>query len=214
MATSCQTCAFSDHGGAYEGVCRLTGKYEGGRVCAKYQPDPVYIANLQAEQEEKARSQRIAEEEAAEKRRLNQEAVLRAEVEKSQKNEENKSDLITGAAVLIGGATFLLARHSQKKSKQGDESEQSVSEQRSALKRSKWVAAFLAIFLGWAGAQKFYLKRPKQGVILLAISLVGSLVLVGPIITAVIGIIEGIEYLTLSPEKFQETYVTGNKIWF
>lgn len=82
------------------------------------------------------------------------------------------------------------------------------------LNKSKWVAGFLAIFLGWIGAQKFYLGHNAAGIITIVITTLGAVVLVGPLITSVIGIVEGIKYLTESPEQFKDTYLIGGKTWF
>ena len=72
----------------------------------------------------------------------------------------------------------------------------------------KLIAGILAIVLGTFGVHKFYSGYTKEGVIQLIIGLVtcgaGGL----------IGLIEGIMYLTKSDEEFDETYVKGHKGWF
>jgi TM2 domain-containing membrane protein YozV len=72
----------------------------------------------------------------------------------------------------------------------------------------KLVAGLLAIFLGFFGAHKFYLGYTTTGIIQLIISVCtlgfGS----------IIGLIEGIIYLTKSDEDFDKTYVEGKKEWF
>lgn len=72
----------------------------------------------------------------------------------------------------------------------------------------KLIAGILAIVLGTLGVHKFYLGYTKEGFIQLIIGLVtcgaGGL----------IGLIEGIMYLTKSDEEFDETYVKGHKGWF
>jgi TM2 domain-containing membrane protein YozV len=70
----------------------------------------------------------------------------------------------------------------------------------------KVVAGILAILLGGFGVHKFYLGYTKEGVIQLLLSLV--------CIGGLIGIIEGILYLTKSDEEFVATYVNGRKGWF
>ena len=70
----------------------------------------------------------------------------------------------------------------------------------------KVVAGILAILLGGFGVHKFYLGYTKEGVIQLLLSLV--------CIGGIIGIIEGIIYLTKSDAEFAATYVTGRKGWF
>jgi TM2 domain-containing membrane protein YozV len=73
----------------------------------------------------------------------------------------------------------------------------------------KIVAGVLAIMLGWAGVHKFILGYTTEGVIMLVITVVscGS-------ISSVIGLIEGIMYLTKTDEDFVRTYIQGRKGWF
>ena len=82
--------------------------------------------------------------------------------------------------------------------------------------KSKLVAGLLGIFLGSLGIHKFYLGYTVPGLIMLLIS-----ILVGPWtlfiingIMALIGLIEGIVYLTKSDEDFDEQYVQNKKQWF
>lgn len=70
----------------------------------------------------------------------------------------------------------------------------------------KLVAGILAILLGGFGIHKFYLGYTKEGVIQLLLSFV--------CVGGILGIIEGIIYLTKSDEEFVATYVTGRKGWF
>ena len=85
---------------------------------------------------------------------------------------------------------------------------------RTEKKKSKWVAGLTAIFLGCYGVHKFYLGYTTQGIILLLVSLLGLLIFVGPIVTIVISLIEGIIYLTKSDEEFYRLYVLNKKEWF
>lgn len=72
----------------------------------------------------------------------------------------------------------------------------------------KLVAGLLGILLGGFGVHKFYLGYTKEGVIQIVITFltcgVGSLV----------GLIEGIVYLTKSDQDFVNTYITNKKPWF
>jgi len=72
----------------------------------------------------------------------------------------------------------------------------------------KLPAGILGILLGGFGVHKFYLGYTKEGVILL----VATLVTCGA--AGIIGLIEGIIYLTKSDEEFVQTYVQGQKGWF
>lgn len=65
--------------------------------------------------------------------------------------------------------------------------------------KDKTSAALLAIFLGFIGGHHFYLGNTGRGIIYLLFSLTG--------IPLVVGIIEGIIYLTKSEEEFQRQYV-------
>jgi TM2 domain-containing membrane protein YozV len=70
----------------------------------------------------------------------------------------------------------------------------------------KIVAGILGILLGGLGIHKFYLGYTKEGII----QIVLSFLCVG----GIIGLIEGIIYLTKSDEDFVATYINGKKGWF
>jgi len=81
--------------------------------------------------------------------------------------------------------------------------------------KNKLVAGLLAIFLGGLGIHKFYLGLNQQGVIMLVGTLVGALACgIGPIVTGIIALIEGIMYLTQTDQGFYEIYEVGKKPWF
>lgn len=72
----------------------------------------------------------------------------------------------------------------------------------------KIAAGICGILLGGLGIHKFILGYTKEGIIQIIITLVtcgiGSL----------LGLIEGIIYLTKSDEEFSRTYVQNKKGWF
>jgi TM2 domain-containing membrane protein YozV len=84
----------------------------------------------------------------------------------------------------------------------------------------KILAGILAIVLGSLGVHKFILGYQKEGLILLGVSVVGYATLclaIGAFIlmaTGIIGLIEGIIYLTKSDEEFYQTYQVNKKPWF
>ena len=82
--------------------------------------------------------------------------------------------------------------------------------------KSKLVAGLLGIFLGYLGIHKFYLGYPVPAVIVLLISIIGGLLTFGIAtgIMSLIGLIEGILYLTKSDEDFDDIYVQNQKKWF
>jgi len=73
-------------------------------------------------------------------------------------------------------------------------------------------AAASAILLGSLGVHKFVLGYTTQGIILLAVTLLTCGL--GSFVTGIIGIIEGIVYLTKSDEEFNEIYVKNKRDWF
>ena len=72
----------------------------------------------------------------------------------------------------------------------------------------KVTAGICAILLGWLGVHKFILGYTTEGVIQLVLGLLTC----G--LTNIIGIIEGVIYLTKSDEEFVRTYIQGRKGWF
>lgn len=70
----------------------------------------------------------------------------------------------------------------------------------------KVVSGIFAILLGSLGIHKFYLGYINEGVIQLILGLIG--------IGGLIGVIEGIIYLTKTDEDFYQTYQVGKKGWF
>jgi TM2 domain-containing membrane protein YozV len=71
---------------------------------------------------------------------------------------------------------------------------------------TKLVAGLLGILLGALGIHKFYLGFTTAGVIMILLACTG--------ISGIIGLIEGIIYLTKSDEDFHRTYVVEQKQWF
>ncbi len=70
-------------------------------------------------------------------------------------------------------------------------------------------AGLLAILLGPLGIHKFLLGYTNEGIVWLVISLCTC-----GTITSILGLIEGIIYLTKSDEEFYQTYQIGKKGWF
>ncbi|RDK88345.1 TM2 domain-containing protein [Marinirhabdus gelatinilytica] len=88
------------------------------------------------------------------------------------------------------------------------------------VENKKMLAGLLGIFLGGFGAHKFVLGYTQEGLILLGILLlsfplmcivIGAFTMYIPII---IGLVEGIIYITKSDEEFYQTYQVGKKPWF
>ena len=67
------------------------------------------------------------------------------------------------------------------------------------------IIGIVAILLGGFGVHKFMLGHTMEGVIMLLLYCCGS---------GVVGLIEGIIYLTKTDEEFYQTYVVEKKKWF
>ena len=85
----------------------------------------------------------------------------------------------------------------------------------------KLPAGICGILLGGLGVHKFILGFPGTGVIMLLTSILGFVFgacLILPIVATmtmgVIGLIEGIIYLTKSDEDFYRSYAIQKKSWF
>ena len=61
--------------------------------------------------------------------------------------------------------------------------------------KSKLVAGLLGIFLGWLGIHNFYLGYTKKAVAQLLIGILGSCIVIGPAVSGIWGLIEGIQIL-------------------
>ncbi len=77
---------------------------------------------------------------------------------------------------------------------------------------SKIAAGVCGILLGSLGVHKFILGYTGAGLIMLLVTVLTCFV-ASPVMH-IIGLIEGILYLTKSDEEFVKTYVDGRKAWF
>jgi len=62
--------------------------------------------------------------------------------------------------------------------------------------KSKLMAGLLGIFLGSLGIHNFYLGYNKKAVIQILLTTVGACLFVGPLISSIWGLVEGIQILT------------------
>lgn len=76
----------------------------------------------------------------------------------------------------------------------------------------KVAAGICGILLGSLGIHKFILGYTTEGIIMLAISVVSCGLLA--VIPHVIGIVEGVIYLTKPDDEFVRTYIQTRKGWF
>ena len=76
----------------------------------------------------------------------------------------------------------------------------------------KLAVGMTAIFLGAFGVHKFILGYTRAGLIMLVLTLITCGV--GGFVMGVIGVIEGILYLSRTPEEFALTYIEATREWF
>lgn len=76
----------------------------------------------------------------------------------------------------------------------------------------KILAGILGIVVGAFGVHKFVLGYTTEGIIMLLITVLTCGI--AAIVPTVIGIVEGIIYLTKSDEEFVMTYLQSKKGWF
>ena len=88
------------------------------------------------------------------------------------------------------------------------------------FKDKKIIAGILGIVVGSLGVHKFYLGYMTEGGIMLGVTVV-SLILTmlvigifGVMAMSIIGLIEGIMYLTKPDDEFVMTYGVNKKAWF
>lgn len=81
-----------------------------------------------------------------------------------------------------------------------------MAEQKIPGAEKKVPAGILGILLGGLGVHRFYLGDTTGGIIRILLSCI--------CVGGIIGLIEGIIYLTKSDEDFVKEYIEGDKSWF
>lgn len=76
----------------------------------------------------------------------------------------------------------------------------------------KIVAGICGILLGGLGVHKFILGYTTEGIIMLLVTLLTCGM--GWMVMGVIGLVEGIMYLTKTDEEFVSAYIQNKKGWF
>lgn len=110
----------------------------------------------------------------------------------------------------------MLGEAKEKASEFADEAKETINEFSNSAKETfgrdtenkKMIAGILAILIGSLGIHKFILGYNKEGIIQIILTFVTC----G--FAGIIGLIEGIIYLTKSDEEFYNTYQVGKKGWF
>lgn len=82
----------------------------------------------------------------------------------------------------------------------------------SEINSKKVTAGILAILLGALGIHKFLLGYNTEGLVMLLVTILTCGF--GSAIMGIIGLIEGIIYLTKTDDEFRTTYLDNKKGWF
>jgi TM2 domain-containing membrane protein YozV len=84
------------------------------------------------------------------------------------------------------------------------------------ISNRKLAAGLTGVFLGAFGVHKFVLGYTKPAIVMLVVSLAGGVVTCGlaSFVMGVIGLIEGIIYLTKTTTEFEAEYLDAQKNWF
>jgi TM2 domain-containing membrane protein YozV len=84
------------------------------------------------------------------------------------------------------------------------------------ISNRKLAAGLTGVFLGAFGVHKFVLGYTKPAIIMLVVSLAGGVVTCGlaSFVIIVIGLIEGVIYLTKTTAEFEAEYLDAEKDWF
>ncbi|MGJ8676146.1 MAG: TM2 domain-containing protein [Akkermansiaceae bacterium] len=77
---------------------------------------------------------------------------------------------------------------------------------------NKVLVGLMGIFFGAFGVHKFILGYKKEAIIMLLVTLLTFGI--GATVMYIIGLIEGIIYLTKSDDEYVNTYVKNKKAWF
>lgn len=132
--------------------------------------------------------------------------------EKASEMKEEAKEAFEGAkekASEMAGEAKEAAKEFQEDAKDTiNEMKEGWNEATNSGENKKLIAGILAIVIGSLGIHKFILGYTQEGIIQIVITFVTC----G--IGGLIGLIEGIIYLTKSDEEFYQTYQVGKKGWF
>ncbi len=140
----------------------------------------------------------------------------------ADKVSEKASELADDAKEFAGEAKEKAAEFAEDAKETASEFADSAKEAFSSAsgENKKVLVGIIAIILGGLGIHKFLLGYNKEGGILLGLWIIGAVLTcfgIGVLLIwalSIVGLIEGIIYLTKSDEEFYNTYQVGKKPWF
>ena len=132
--------------------------------------------------------------------------------EKASKMKEEAKEAFEGAkekaSEMAGEAKEAAKDLSEDAKETMNDMKESWNEATNNGENKKLIAGILAIIIGSLGIHKFILGYTKEGIIQIVLTFVTC----G--IAGIIGLIEGIIYLTKTDEEFYQTYQVGKRGWF
>ncbi|AUC82693.1 NINE protein [Lacinutrix sp. Bg11-31] len=133
-------------------------------------------------------------------------------------------DAKDGAKKAADKASELAEDAKEKASEFADDAKETISDFTDSAKEAftgatgenkKVLAGVLGILLGAFGVHKFILGYTKEGIIMAVVGVLGFFLCGIPtMIVSVVGLVEGIMYITKTDEEFYNTYQVGRKPWF
>jgi TM2 domain-containing membrane protein YozV len=87
-----------------------------------------------------------------------------------------------------------------------------MSSSNSEVSGKKIAVGICGILLGALGIHKFILGYTTEGLIMLLVTILTCGF--GGVVMSIIGLVEGIIYLTKSDAEFESIYISGKKGWF
>jgi TM2 domain-containing membrane protein YozV len=82
----------------------------------------------------------------------------------------------------------------------------------SEIQSKKTSAGICAILIGCFGVHKFILGYSNAGIVMILVTVL-TCGMAG-VVMGIIGLVEGIIYLTMTDAQFYETYIANKKEWF
>lgn len=133
-------------------------------------------------------------------------------VKSTVSNKKKKSDKVKTPITTTSYKKAINASEKKPKTTANVKKAKTSTSKPNTQKNKKLLAGLMGIFFGGFGIHKFVLGYKKPGLIML----IGSLVTFGILfyVFAIIGLIEGIIYLTKSDDDFYTTYQEEKKYWF
>jgi TM2 domain-containing membrane protein YozV len=144
----------------------------------------------------------------AEAPRTVDETPVGASIESSQKYCHDCGSVIKARAVICPKCGISQPRRD-------DYTDVDYEDEYSGAGSNRIAAGIFAILLGPLGIHKFILGYTTAGIIMLLVSILGTCLYgLGPAVMWVIGLVEGIIYLSKSDREFHRIYVRNKRPWF